>query len=267
MGAQITSDVAEIFFDERGEGPPVVLLHPFPADHEIWSPVADALATQYRLILPDLRGLGRSEVGDGIATMERHAADIVRVCERAGVGRAVLAGNSIGGYILFEIWRRYRDRVAGLVLCDTRASADTPEGRASRLQAADSVLKDGTGGFIEAQIPKLIGETTRRNRPDLVERARQMMGRATASGVAAVQRGMAERPDSMPTLKTIEVPTLILLGDEDGLTPVSDAEQMRHGIRGSRLHVVRGAGHYAPFEQPEAIGRLLRGFLDALPRW
>ncbi len=263
----VRSNDAEIAFETIGDGPPVVLLHPFPAHHEIWAPVAAELAPRYRVVMPDLRGHGDSGVGDGPATMEKHAADVVRVCEAAGVGRAAFAGISIGGYILFELWRRARERVAALILCDTRAQADTPEGRANRLKAAEDVLKDGPAGFVEAQIPKLLGESTRRNRPDLVDRARTMMMRASAAGIAAVQRGMAERPDSTPTLATIDVPTLILAGDEDVLTPVKDAEAMRAAIRGSRLEVIPQAGHYSVFERADVAARDIRGFLDSLPRW
>ncbi len=264
---RVHSDDADIVFEVTGEGPPVILLHPFPADHEVWSAVAGELAPRYRVILPDLRGHGASEVGEGPATMDKHAADVVRVCEAAGVGRAVFAGISIGGYILFEFWRRSRERVAALVLSDTRPQPDTSEGRATRLKSAEDVLKDGTDGFVAAQILRLLGETTRRNRPDLVEQARRMMQRASAAGIAAVQRGMAARPDSTPTLKTIDVPTLLLAGGEDALTPVADAELMRRQIAGSRLEVIPQAGHYSVFEQPEAAARLLRAFLDPLPRW
>lgn len=263
----VHSGDADIVFEVTGDGPPVVVLHPFPADHEVWAAVAAELAPRYRVLLPDLRGHGASETGDGPATMDKHAADAARVCEAAGVGRAVFAGISIGGYILFESWRQYRDRFAGLILCDTRAQADTPEGRATRLQSAEEVLKDGPGHFVDAQVQRLLGETTRRNRPDLVEQARRMMGRARAEGIAAVQRGMAARPDSVSTLKTIDVTTLLLVGDEDAVTPVADAQLMHKGIAGSRLEVIPQGGHYSVFEQPGAAARHIRGFLDALPRW
>src|SRR5207237_1367517 len=123
MSLRVRSDDAEISYEVLGSGPPVVLLHPFPAHRAIWKPVAEALAPRYRCVLPDLRGHGESEPGNGPATMEKHVADVLRVCDDAGVGRAAFAGNSIGGYILFELWRRQRDRVAALILCDTRAAA------------------------------------------------------------------------------------------------------------------------------------------------
>ncbi len=259
------SDI-DIWYEIVGSGPDVVLLHPFPANHGIWAPVAERLAGHYRLILPDLRGHGTSGVGAGPATMGRPAADLVRLCDELEVRKAVFAGESIGGYILFEFWRRHRERVRALALCNTRAQADTPEGRAARLKAAAEVEKTGPEPFIDGMIPRLLGETTRRNRPDTVQAVREMMRKSSAAGIAAVQRGMAERPDSVPTLATIDVPCLILAGEEDVLIPRADAELMQRSIARSHLMVLPKAGHYAVFEQPEAAGALLREFLDHLPR-
>ena len=261
---RIKSNDAEIVYWSLGEGTPVVLLHPFPAHHEFWLPVAEALATRYRVILPDLRGHGESGVGEGPATMEKHAADIARVMDDANVGRAPLVGVSIGGYVLFEFWRKYRGRVAALGLCNTKAPADGPEARAGRLQAANDVLERGTEPFFESMIPKLMGKTTREMRPDLVDGALRMMRKMSPENVAQVQRGMAARPDSIETLKTINVPTLLITGDEDVMTGVNEAELMRQHIAGSQLRVIPKAGHYSPWEQPQDAAKLLRQFLDGL---
>jgi pimeloyl-ACP methyl ester carboxylesterase len=260
----VSSGDAEIAYEAYGDGVPVVLLHPFPCHHELWKPAARALESRYRLILPDLRGHGESGIGKGPATMEKHAADLVRVLDDAKVGRAVFAGNSIGGYVLFEFWRKFRGRVAGLILCNTKAQPDNPEARANRLRVADEVMERGTEFFAESQLPRLMGETTRHSRPDLVEGARKMMLKMSPEDIAMVQRGMAERPDSVPALKTVNVPTLIITGDEDTLTGVPDAELMRQQIQGSTLKVVAKAGHYSPWEQAEEIGRMLRQFVDEL---
>ena len=260
----LRSDDAEIFYEVRGDGPPVVLLHPFPCDHEFWHPVAAALESRYRLILPDLRGHGDSEIGEGPALMRKHAGDVARVLDAAGIGKAALIGCSIGGYVLFEFWRRFRPRMTSLALCDTRPQADNAEARANRLKAADAVLEQGTEPFIEAMIPKLMGPTTVATRPDLVDGARAMMRKMSAEGISQVQRGMAERPDSVADLKGIDVPTLITIGEEDVLATVADGELMRQNIAGSELKVIPKAGHYAPWEQPEAVGLVLRQFLDNL---
>jgi len=262
---QITSGDADIFYEVLGNGPPVILLHPFPANHDLWKPAAQALVSRYRVILPDLRGHGDSGVGEGPATMEKHAADIARVLDHEEVGRAPFVGVSIGGYILFEFWRKHRARVEALVLCNTKAQADTPEARAGRLQAAADVIERGTEPFFESMLPKLIGKTTHSTRPDLVEAALRMMRKMSPEDVAMVQRGMAERQDSVETLKTIDVPTLLVTGDEDILTGLTDAELMRQNIPGSQMRVVAKAGHYSPWERPEDVGKLVREFLDAVP--
>src|SRR6266542_3855019 len=220
---KILSDDAEVFYDVAGSGPPVVLLHPTPADHEFFLPVSLFLSARYRLIMPDLRGHGESSLGSGPATMRKHAFDIARVMDDAGIDRASLLGVSIGGRVIFEFWRRFRERVTALILCNTEARADSPDARANRFRIADDVLQRGTEPFFESMVPKLIGETTRHSRPDLVEGALRMMRKMSAEDVAGVQRGMAERPDSVTTLKTIDVSTLIITGDEDVLTGVPDA--------------------------------------------
>jgi len=261
---RIRSGDAEVACQVLGTGPPVVLLHPFPAHHELWLPAAQALLQRYQVILPDLRGHGDSCVGKGPATMEKHAADIAHVLDQAEVGRVPLAGVSIGGYVLFEFWRRRRDRVAALALCDTTAQADSAEAKAGRLQAATDVLERGTEPFFQSMVPKLLGKTTRDSRPDLVDGALRMMRKMSAENVAQLQRGMAERPDSVSTLNTINVPTLIMTGDEDILTGQAEAESMRQNIPSSEMKIIPKAGHYSPWEQPTQVGTLLRQFFDSV---
>lgn len=259
----LRSDDAEIFYEIRGDGPPVVLLHPFPCDHEFWHPVAAALDSRYRLILPDLRGHGDSEIGQGPALMRKHASDVARVLDAADAGKAAFVGCSIGGYVLFEFWRRFRERMSALVFCDTRPQPDSAEARSNRLKTAATVLEQGTEPFLETMIPKLMGRTTVSTRPDLVDGAHAMMRKMSAEDISQVQQGMAERPDSVGDLKTINAPTLIVIGEEDVLSTVADGEFMRQNIAGSQLKVIPKAGHYAPWEQPEAVSEVLRQFLDS----
>lgn len=261
---RIRSADAEIAYEGQGSGPPVVLLHPFPVNHEFWNPAAKHLQQRYRLIMPDLRGHGQSDAGDGPATMEKHALDLNRILNQEQVGRAPLVGVSIGGYILFEFWRRFPGRIAALILCNTKAQADGSEARNNRLQAANDVLERGTEPFFAGMISKVLAETTQRTRPDLVESALQMMREMSAEDVAAVQRGMAERPDSLETLKTINVPTLLITGDEDQFTGVPEAELMKRYITRSEMKVISKAGHYSPWERPEEAGAIMRQFLDRI---
>jgi pimeloyl-ACP methyl ester carboxylesterase len=258
---QVRSNDTDILYSVQGDGPPVVLLHPFPLNHRFWLPVAERLSPQYKLIMPDLRGLGDSAPGDGPATMEKHAEDVRRVCDDARVGKAVFVGVSIGGYILFEFWRRFRERVTALGFCNTRAGADTDEGQKGRFESVKQIEERGTEMFMDNLLPKLLGETTRRNRPDIAAEARRMALASASKGVIANQLGMAERQDSISTLGTIEVPTLCVGGTEDIPSPTAEIERIHRGIRGSKLRVIDQAGHFAALERPEEFALILREFL------
>jgi pimeloyl-ACP methyl ester carboxylesterase len=260
----LSSDGADISYSVRGSGRPLVLLHPFPANHHFWDDCAPFLENRYQLILPDLRAHGDSTPGTGPATMAKHAQDLARLCDAVEVGRGIFAGVSIGGYILFEFWRQFRERVAALVLANTRAGADSDEARLGREKSIVEVEQRGPTPFIEIMLGKVLGETTRRSRLDRVDAARAMMSRMSVKGIVAALQGLAARADSVPTLPTINVPTLVIAGEEDALTPVSEAQFMHKAIRGSRLEVVPKAGHFSAFEQPQTAGRLLRTFADAL---
>jgi 3-oxoadipate enol-lactonase len=262
---QFATKDAKIVYSIEGDGPALVLLHPFPMHREFWRGVAPQLAGSYQLVMPDLRGHGDSPAGDGEATMQKHAEDLAGICDAAGVKRGIFAGVSIGGYILFEFWRRYPERVRALILCDTKAQPDTPQARGDRLKMADQVERSGTSVYIESMLPKLLGESTHAHRPELVERARRMMSQPPPPAMASVLRGMASRPDSVPTLAGINVPTLVIVGEEDKLTPRADSEFMQKHIRGSQLQAIPAAGHYSPFEQPEATARIMLSFLSGLP--
>ena len=264
MPALRSSD-AQLFYEVTGDGPPVVLLHPFPLNRNFWTPVAQRLAARYRLLMPDLRAHGESEAGDGPVTMAKMAADLALLCREERVAKATFVGVSIGGYLLFEFWRRSREQVGALVLANTRAGAETSEGRANRLAIAERILREGTASFVEEMLPKLMSPVTLRNRPDIVDTARRMMQQMSPQDIAAVQQGMADRPDSVATLKTIDVPTLIVTGEDDSI-PRAEFELMRDQISGSRLVVLPRAGHYAALEQPEEFAEALRRLLEGLPR-
>ena len=254
----LRSDDAVLNYEVSGSGPGVVLLHPFPLNHHFWDGVVPGLKS-HRVLTPDLRGHGQSELGDGPATMEKHAADLFRLCDAEGITKAVFVGVSIGGYLLFEFWRRHHDRVAGLVLSNTRASAETEESRANRLRIADQGLSEGTAAFIDDMLGKLLAPETKSNRPEVVDAARRMMQSMSPEDIAGVQRGMADRPDSIETLSTIDVPTLVIAGEQD-IPPLSAAELMRDRIADSTLEIIPNAGHYAAMEQPEKYAALIQRF-------
>jgi 3-oxoadipate enol-lactonase len=258
----LRNDAVDLFYEIRGDGPDVVMLHPYPSDHSYWLPLAQHLEARFRLVLPDLRGMGRSGVGEGATTMAKLAGDLLRLCDELKIGRAVFVGCSVGGYALFEFWRQWRERVKALVLMDTRAGAENDEGRARRLKTAEEILQNGPEWAIEKVIPRLLSPRTISSRLDVVERAKATMRQATAEGMAAMQRGMAERSDSTENLAQIRVPTLVLGGEDDAPSPVSDMEEMAREIRGAELAIVERAGHFAALEQPEEVGRIVREFLE-----
>ena len=255
---------AQLVYEVTGTGPDVVLLHPFPLHHHFWDGVLDQIATRYRVFLPDLRAHGDSEAGDGPVTMLKLADDLDRLCREFEITRAIFVGVSIGGYALFEFWRRHRERARALVLANTRAGAETTEGRATRLATAETVLREGTAGFIDDLLPKLFSKATVTNRPDIVDAGRAMAKKMSPADIAAVQRGMADRADSLPTLSTIDVPTLVIAGEDDSV-PLAELELMHQRIAGSQLRLIAKAGHYAAMERPAEFGRMLRAFCDAQP--
>ena len=196
--------------------------------------------------------------------MAKHAIDIARVMDDVGIGRAAFAGVSIGGYVLFEFLRRYRDRVSAVVLCNSKVQADSSEARNARLKSAADVMERGTEPFFESMVPKLLGDTTRNTRRDLVDGALRMMRKMSAEDVAMVQRGMAERPDSVATLKTISVPTLSVTGEGrrsfgHGRSGADVAEHRREPWK-----IIPKAGHYAAWERSKEVGEVLREFFDSV---
>jgi pimeloyl-ACP methyl ester carboxylesterase len=263
--ATFRSGDAQLFYEITGSGPDVVLLHPFPLNRHFWDAIVPQLSARYRVITPDLRAHGDSEAGDGPVFMPKLADDLDRLCRELDITRAIFVGVSIGGYTLFEFLKRYRERVAALVLANTRAGAETPEGRAARLQIAEKVEREGTAAFLDELLQNLFSKVTLVNRPDIVDAARVMARAMSPADIAQVQRGMAERADSTPTLAAINVPTLVIAGEDDSV-PLSELELMHQRIAGSQLRAIPKAGHYASMEQPAEFGRLLRTFLDAVPR-
>lgn len=251
-------------YDVRGEGPCVLLLHAFPLDLAMWDAEARALEAGQRVVRFDCRGFGASPPGDGLLSMERIADDAAGLLDHLGVSRAVVCGLSMGGYAAFAMVRRHPGRLRGLVLADTRAAADSEEGRRGRASLAEKVRQQGAPPAAEALVPRLLGETSLRERPELVARVREVILKTSPQGIVDALAGLAARADSTPTLREIRVPTLVVCGEEDGLTPVSEARALQQAIAGSRLEVVPRAGHLANLENPPAFQGALRAFLSAL---
>lgn len=254
-------DGVEIEYDVRGDGPVLLLLHAFPLGLFMWDAQVEALSTTHRVVRFDARGFGGSAAGTGPLTMERIADDGAFLLDHLGIERAVVGGCSMGGYAAFAFVRRHPQRLAGLVLQDTRAGADGAEAKANRATLAAKVLAEGAGAAVEAFLPKLVGETTRRERPDVVAGLRERILAAAPRAIANALHGLAARADSRETLPAIAVPTLVLVGAEDVLTPPSEAATMAAAIPRARLDVIGGAGHLASLESPAAVNAALRAFL------
>lgn len=263
-----TSGGAKLFTEILGEGQEIILLHPTPVHHAFWLPVAEMLAQRYRVIMPDLRGHGQSEASEGPITVEKLGEDIERLMNELGIGKALLAGCSIGGYTLYELWRRMPQRIAALAFCCSKPQADADANRAKRQEWIDGIRLRGVGDFFEQMLNSLIGPTARRRFPQKIGEAREMMQAMRPEAVIAVQQGLAARPDSVAAAKSIRVPACVVAAAEDGSSTVQDmkllAETIRNGGYGAEFHVLRDAGHYAPWEQPETVGPILRKFFDSV---
>ena len=251
---------------DQGAGLPVVFIHAFPLNLTMWDEQVAALQTHCRAITLDLRGFGRSDVPPGPCTMDQMAADVRGLMAALEIDRAVLVGLSMGGYISLALYRNYPDAVGALVLADTRASADTHAARDLRFMSAEKAERYGVSAIADDMIELLLGRTSLEKRPSIVERVRKMIEANSPQGIAAAQRGMAERRDSTYILAGIDFPTQIIVGDEDTLTPVSEAETLLAGIRGARLNVIEGAGHLSNLEQPEKFNSVLIDFINSLTK-
>lgn len=254
------SDGIRIHFEVHGEGPPVLLVHGYPLSGRMWDGVVERLSAHYRLIVPDLRGHGRSESGDP-ASMEDQAEDLRAVLEAADESRpVVLVGMSMGGYVSLAFCRRYRDRVRGLALVDSRAGADTSEAAEKRRRTAEQVLQAGSASVAEEMAEKLFAPGAPAH---LREQWRSRMAATSPQGIAAALRGMAARPDSEPLLRELGLPVLVVVGAEDQITPVEGAREMAQAAGGA-LEIVPGAGHITPVENPDAVAGALQRFLDQI---
>ncbi|HEU5169372.1 MAG TPA: alpha/beta fold hydrolase, partial [Gemmatimonadales bacterium] len=263
-GRRVTVNGVGLAVDVRGEGPAILFVHGYPLDRSVWEPQVAALDGWLR-IAPDLRGMGQSDAPDLGYAMATYAEDLVALLDALGVERAVLCGLSMGGYVAFELLRRWRDRVRGLILVDTRAEADGAEGRRAREAAAQQARDHGAGAIADSMLPTMFAPGAGERRPALVARVRAIMAATPVAGIVGALAAMRDRVDSTPLLPTLAgLPTLVVVGAEDQLTPPACARAMAHRIPGARLVVVPEAGHLAPIEAAEATTRAIREFLGGL---
>lgn len=269
------SDGARLSFRDHGAGTPVVFLHPTPIDGDYWRPLVENLGG-IRAIVPDFRGHGASELGadlpiGGFAAVpdapvlgvQQLAADILRLLDEIRVPKAVLAGCSIGGYVLLELWRQAPERIDGLAFVCSKPQPDTEAGRVKRVQTIAQARAGECGNLFDGMAQNLIGASARERRPEIVAEMRDRMT-LSSEALVAVQAGLATRPDSLATVPTIDVPVLAVAGGEDpGVTP-ADMEAFKMAPSGCEFHLLPDAGHFAAYEQPEKIAALMAEWMRSI---
>lgn len=251
-------------YDDVGAGYPVVLIHGHPFNRTMWTPQVEFLRSRARVITPDLRGYGENRHHAGDTRLETFASDILTLLDELGVDRFLLGGLSMGGQIALELFRQQRPRVAGMILADTFAQVDSPQGKQLRYTTADRLLREGMEAYAVEVLPKMIARHHIDSMPAVAAHVLRMMQTTPPAGAAAALRGRAERIDYTPLLAEIDIPVLIVVGDQDEYTPVSDARFMSERIRGAELVVIEDAGHMPNLEQPAAFNASMGRFVDAV---
>ena len=253
------------YSDTGGDGTPVLLLHAFPFDSTMWEPQIEALSDRFRFITVDFMGFGGSDAHEDPSaySMDAFAEQAAAVLDDLGLDQVVLGGLSMGGYATFAFLRRFRDRVSALILADTRAEADPPEGVEKRTTQQGLVRDKGTAPLIEGLVNALLAEPTREKNPELVDRVKRLMENPAAGFIGALD-AMKRRPDSSDELTAISVPTLVIVGENDGVTPPDAARKIHEHVGGSRLVVIPEAGHLSSLEAPQAFNGAVAEFLGSL---
>jgi 3-oxoadipate enol-lactonase len=254
----------QLYFTTLGSGPELFLLHPTPLDHRFWVPVAVDLSKRYRVILPDLRGHGRSDIGSGPISIARLAQDTEYLLNELDLNSAFFAGCSIGGYVLYELWRRIPHRMRALALCCSKPQPDAEANWMKRRSTIEAVSREGTAAFFEQMTVSMVTRDFQRREPQRMAELRAMMSAMTPQAVISVQEALMDRPDSVPTVKTISVPVLALAAAEDQASTPDEMKVIKEALPASDFHLLPNAGHYAPFERPGEVGDILGKFLASV---
>jgi pimeloyl-ACP methyl ester carboxylesterase len=255
----------DLYVRESGAGVPLVLLHAFPLNSAMWLAQREALSDVCRVITPDFRGFGGSPLGLDDPSLDVLADDVARLLDARELDRVVLGGLSLGGYVAMAFVRRHADRLRGLVLADTKATADPDAARQNRLRIADLLTAEPEStALLDEVLPKLVGATTMEKRPLVYGRVKALVQQAPATAAAWAQRAMAARPDSTDGLQKLGVPALVIVGEEDALATVSDAKHMVDAIPSAELVSIGGSGHLTAVEMPDEFNHAVREFVGAL---
>ncbi len=243
---------------------PVVFIHGFPFNSTMWKPQVEALKKTYRTIVYDVRGHGRSDAGDGQYTIELFADDLTTILDERRIGKAVVVGLSMGGYIALRFAERSPERLKGLVLCDTRSDADSNEAKIRRAAQMRAVKEHGTRAFAEEFVKAVLAPETFRDKPDIVKSVEGMIEHNPVAGIAGTLLALASRTDTTQSLPKLNVPVLIAVGEADAATPPGLAFAMHERIPGSEVVVIPHAGHLSTLENPDVFNPALKKFLAGL---
>lgn len=243
------------------DAPPVVFLHGFPFSHKMWEPQLAAVSPGYRAVAYDIRGHGESYVGDGQFTIEGHVDDLLALLDHLQIPSCVIVGLSMGGYVALRALERNPDRFRAAVLCDTRSEADANENKLKRFMSIAAVKAQGSGFFAEGFVRAVFAPESFQKHPQAITTIRSIISSTAPLSIAGTLLAIAARTDTTPSLGTIAVPVLILVGELDVTTPPADARSMHEKIRGSELHIIPHAAHMSNMENPEVFNRHLLEFL------
>lgn len=242
----------ELAYTRRGEGTPLVLLHGYPLDSHLWDDVAPLLEDTFDLILPDLRGFGKSTTVDSPYTMDDYASDIAGLLDQLGLQKAAIAGHSMGGYVALAFARLYSERVSGLGLVSSQVLADPPDRKEARYKSAADVSANGIGGVVETMAPKFTSDER------LQSFARATMERQQPAAFIGALKAMAERADSTSLLSSFKFPVVIIHGEADALIPIDRAREVKNAIPHAHLVELNGSGHMPMMEAKEETARALK---------
>lgn len=264
MHVQIPSGLLHVVEKGNPEAPPVIFLHGFPFSHRMWMAQLEALSSTHRAIAYDLRGMGESSLGDGQYTIEGHVDDLVALMDHLAIPRTIVVGLSMGGYITLRALERNPERFTAAVLCNTRSEADSNDARLARAASIAAVKSHGSLWFADEFIKKVFAPASMTRIPEAVEMIRTIIGRTPPLAIAGSLLALAARTDTTAALAAFQLPTMILVGEHDTLTPPDAARAMHARIPGSTLHIIPNAAHMSPLENPAEVNRLLMEFLAGI---
>jgi len=252
-------------YDDVGEGSiPIIFLHGYPFDKTMWQPQLDFLKPYYRLISCDIRGFGKSKDEESTLSIDLFGEDLIAFMDKLNIDQAIICGLSMGGYIALNVLKRFPDRFSALILCDTQCIADTAEVKAKRYKIIDEIAVDGVTNFNEGFIKSVFHKDSLSSKKDLVEKLRSVVFSNSQHIVTMGLTALAERSETCSALNEISIPTLIICGNEDKVTPLAQSEFLNATIKGSVLHVIDNAGHVSNLEQPDEFNKHLLAFLTSL---